>query len=98
MKSPQPSYSSPRHRNLLPDRFWQSTAAWDSNSRFRRSRIDHPLYFRHTIRRKAALLGVFPHHGFIGRNIHAIDFVRRNKTLDPLDLWRQVLENAARLL
>src|SRR5258708_9203957 len=67
-------------------------------SSFSRGRIDHKLDLRHAVCREAALLRVFADHLLVGSDIDAVDFVPSYITVEPLNLWSQILQHVAGFL
>src|SRR5258707_5003529 len=67
-------------------------------SSFSRGRIDHKLDLRHAVCQEAALLRVFADHLLVGSDIDAVDFVPSYITVEPLNLWSQILEHVAGFL
>src|SRR3990172_4870841 len=57
--------------------------------------IDDGLDSRDSIRRKASLPGMLPHHLFVGSNVHAIDLVAGDIAFLPLDPRPQAIQHAA---
>ena len=47
---------------------------------------------------ESALLGVFPDHLLVGRDVDTVDLVVGYKTLNPLDLWTEPVQHIAGFL
>src|ERR1039457_4664068 len=58
--------------------------------------IDDAAHLRDLVSREAALAGVFADQFFVGRDVHAIQLVIGDVTLDPLNRRSEVAENATR--
>lgn len=90
----------PRHSTGAPIHSLVATESWTrmyevGTRLFRGCGIDHVLDLGDPIGGEAALLGVFADHFFVGRNIHAVDFVSRNVAVYPLNLGPQFPQDAA---
>src|SRR5205814_265128 len=65
---------------------------------FGRGWVNRQLYFGDAVGRKATLFGMLSHHGFIGSYVHAINLVRGNVAVQPLNMRAQFVKHAARFL
>lgn len=60
--------------------------------------IDHRSDLGDRVCREAAFRGVLADHVLVRSDVYAVDLVVRHERLHPLDLWTELLQNAARCL